>query len=110
MSRRLAMLIATYEYQDSTLLQLTTPAHDAEPSAAVLKDPAIAGFEVTTLVNQPHHRVGEAIGDFYRNRRRDDLTLLYFTGHGMSASVWIDVMVDVCIRLEGALCRWECAG
>ncbi|MGI5455690.1 caspase, EACC1-associated type [Streptomyces sp. CA-249302] len=77
------MLIATYEYQDRALRQLTAPAHDAEALAAVLRDPDIAGFEVTTLVNQPHHLVGEAIGEFYRDRRRDDLTLLYFTGHGL---------------------------
>jgi sugar lactone lactonase YvrE len=83
MGRRLALLIATYQYQDSGLRQLTAPAHDAEELAAVLRDPQIAGFEVTTLVNEPHYRVGEAIGDFYRDRRRDDLTLLYFTGHGL---------------------------
>ncbi|MGX1913560.1 caspase, EACC1-associated type [Streptomyces phaeochromogenes] len=83
MGRRLALLIATYEYQDTGLRQLTAPAHDAEALATVLKDPDIAGFEVTTLINEPHHRVGEAIGDFYRDRRRDDLTLLYFTGHGL---------------------------
>ncbi|KUN19868.1 hypothetical protein AQJ23_36090 [Streptomyces antibioticus] len=83
MGRRLALLVATYEHQDSGLRQLTAPAHDAESLASVLRDPDIAGFEVTTLINQPHHRVGEAIGDFYRDRRRDDLTLLYFTGHGL---------------------------
>jgi Caspase domain len=83
MGRRLALLIATYLYQDSGLRQLTSPAHDAEALAAVLGDPAVAGFEVTTLVNEPHHLVGQAIGDFYRARRRDDLTLLYFTGHGL---------------------------
>ncbi|MGH3942564.1 MAG: caspase family protein [Pseudonocardiaceae bacterium] len=83
MGRRLALLIATYQYQDAGLRQLTAPAHDAESFAAVLGDPDIAGFEVTTLINEPHHRVGEAIGDFYRDRRRDDLTLLYFSGHGM---------------------------
>ena len=83
MGRRLALLIATYQYQDTGLRQLTSPAHDAEALAAVLRDPAIAGFEVTTLINEPHHRVGEAIGDFYRDRRHDDLTLLYFTGHGL---------------------------
>jgi hypothetical protein len=83
MGRRLALLIATYQYQDSGLRQLTAPAHDADALAAVLRDPRIAGFEVTTLVNEPHHRVGEAIGDFYRGRNRDDLTLLYFTGHGL---------------------------
>jgi WD40 repeat protein len=83
MGRRLALLVATYQYQDAGLHRLTAPAHDAEVFAAVLADPAIAGFEVTTLLNEPHHVVGQAIGDFYRDRRRDDLTLLYFTGHGL---------------------------
>ena len=83
MGRRLALLIATYEYEDAGLRRLTSPAHDAEALAAVLEDPDIAGFDVTTLINEPHHRVGAAIGDFYRDRRRDDLTLLYFTGHGL---------------------------
>jgi hypothetical protein len=83
MGRRLALLIATYRYDDVGLRQLTAPARDAEAFAAVLRDPDIAGFEVTTLINEPHHRVGAAIGDLYRSRRRDDLTLLYFTGHGL---------------------------
>ncbi|MFI9811941.1 caspase, EACC1-associated type [Saccharothrix variisporea] len=83
MGRRVALLIATYEYEDTGLRRLTTPAHDAEALAEVLADPSIAGFEVTTLVNEPLHRVGAAIGEFYRDRRRDDLTLLYFTGHGL---------------------------
>ena len=83
LGRRLALLIATYSYQDSGLRRLTAPAHDAESLAAVLTDPAIAGFEVTTLINEPAHRVGQAIGEFYRDRLRDDLTLLYFTGHGL---------------------------
>lgn len=83
MGRRLALLIATYQHQDSGLRQLTAPAADAEALAAVLRDPDIAGFEVSVLVNEPHYRVGAAIGEFYRNCRRDDLTLLYFTGHGL---------------------------
>jgi outer membrane protein assembly factor BamB len=82
-ARRLALLIATYEHEDSGLRRLTAPAHDAEALAGVLRDPEIAGFEVSLLVNEPFHRVGEAIGDFYRHQRRDDLTLLYFTGHGL---------------------------
>ncbi|MFG1805139.1 caspase family protein [Streptomyces sp. NPDC049040] len=83
MGRRLALLIATYDYQDPGLGRLTAPTHDAEALTGVLRDPDIGGFEVTTLVNAKHHRVGEAIGDLYRDRRRDDLTLLYFTGHGL---------------------------
>ena len=49
----------------------------------MLEDPAIAGFDVTMLVNQPHYVVGEAIADFYGAAGREDLTLLYFTGHGI---------------------------
>jgi uncharacterized caspase-like protein len=82
-ARRLALLVATWQYADTGLRRLTSPARDAEGLAAVLGDPAIAGFEVTTLVNQPHHTIGEAVAELYRDRRRDDLTLLYFSGHGL---------------------------
>ena len=58
MGRRLAQVIATYDYQDTGLRRLTAPAHDAEALAAVLRDPTVAGFEVTTLINGPLHRVG----------------------------------------------------
>ena len=83
MGRRLALLIATYAYEDEGLGKLTAPGHDAEALTEVLRDPAIAGFDVTILVNEPHHRIGEALGAFFHNRRHDDLTLLYFTGHGL---------------------------
>jgi hypothetical protein len=83
MAGRRALVVASYTYADAGLRQLTAPAHDAEALAAVLADPDIAGFDVTTLVNEPHHVVGEAIADLYGGARRDDLTLLYFTGHGL---------------------------
>src|SRR3954470_7928582 len=82
-SRRRALVIATYEYADGGLRRLAAPQHDAEAFAHVLKDEAIAGFDVTMLVNQPHYVVGEAIADFYGGAGREDLTLLYFTGHGV---------------------------
>jgi Caspase domain len=81
--RRMALLVATYSYQDEALQHLTAPGQDAEGLATVLRDPEIAGFEVDVKVNEPHHVVGQAIGEFYHRRRRDDLTLLYFTGHGL---------------------------
>ncbi|GGK92933.1 hypothetical protein Sme01_59400 [Sphaerisporangium melleum] len=83
MERRLALVIACYAYEDPGLRRLTAPAHDADALSSVLSDPLIAGFEVTTLVNEPHHRVGEAIAELYRDRSRNDVTLLYFTGHGL---------------------------
>src|SRR3954447_6612608 len=82
-SRRRALVIATYEYADGGLRRLAAPQHDAESFADVLKDEAIAGFDVTMLVNQPHYVVGEAVADFYGGAGREDLTLLYFTGHGV---------------------------
>ena len=81
--RKIALLVATDRYQDAGLSRLAAPAGDARGLAAVLGDPAIAGFEVTQLYNSPNSEVGRAIGNFYRDRRRDDLTLLYFTGHGI---------------------------
>lgn len=83
MGRRLALLIATYDYQDRGLRQLIAPAHDAQALATVLRDPQVAGFDVTVMENKPHHQVGEAVGEFYRDRRAGDLTLLYFSGHGL---------------------------
>ncbi len=83
MPRRLALVVATYSYRDEELQQLLAPGHDAEDLAAVLRNPEIAGFDVTVKLNEPHHVVGRAIGEFYHRRRRDDLTLLYFTGHGL---------------------------
>ena len=80
---RKALVVATYAYSDGGLQRLAAPEHDAESFAEVLQDPAIAGFDVTMLVNQPHYVVGEAIADFYTGSRSDDLTLLYFTGHGL---------------------------
>jgi hypothetical protein len=83
MSGRAALLVATYEYEDPGLKELRAPEADAKALAQVLMDAEIAGYEVTMLLNQPHYVVGEAIGDFYQNRRRQDVALLYFTGHGL---------------------------
>lgn len=64
---RRALLIATYSHEDTALSALEAPAEDAESLAVVLRDPELAGFEVTTLINKPHHVVGPAIGEFYRS-------------------------------------------
>ncbi|MBB6570434.1 beta-propeller fold lactonase family protein [Kribbella sandramycini] len=75
--------MATYEYDDGGLRQLVSPAQDAEALAEVLRDPAVAGYDVQVLINESSSRVGEAIGEFYESAERDDLTLLYFSGHGL---------------------------
>ena len=82
--KRLALIIASYEYQDDSLRQLVAPAQDAEALARVLKDPDIGGFdEVKVLTNRPSHEVRVEIASFFADRKRDDLLLLYFSGHGV---------------------------
>jgi hypothetical protein len=81
--RRVALIVATYRHDDPTLRQLVAPSADAEALAGVLSDPDVAGFKVKVLINEPTHVVGEAIGDFYDSCGRDDLSSLYFSGHGL---------------------------
>ena len=84
--RRLALIIASYEYQDPDLRRLVAPAQDAEALARVLEDPAIGGFEVQTLLNEPSHEANRTIEAFFTERKRDDLLLLYFSGHGIKGN------------------------
>ena len=78
-----ALIIANYRYEHSDLRQLLAPAQDAESLARVLSDPGIGGFEVSTVINEPSHKVSLEIEGFCDNRKRDDLLLLYFSGHGI---------------------------
>src|SRR5580704_3650439 len=80
---RSALIIANSRFDHAGLSQLQAPTPDAESLARVLADPAIGGFEVRTLVNEPSHKVSLEIENFFDNRKRGDLLLLYFTGHGI---------------------------
>jgi hypothetical protein len=80
---RSALLIAAYEYQDPKLARLRAPPHDVEALGRVLADPRIGGYEVRTLVNEPHWAVLEEIEAFFADRKPDDLLLLYFSCHGV---------------------------
>jgi hypothetical protein len=50
MGRRLALLIATYDYQYSGLRSLAAPAHDAEAQAGVKFDPIRPGTSAGLVV------------------------------------------------------------
>jgi Caspase domain len=80
---RFALIIASSEFEDATLRRLTAPPQDAEGLRQVLADPTIGGFEVTTYMNAPSSALSEAIEVFFDGRRRDDLLLLYYSGHGI---------------------------
>lgn len=83
MSDRLALIIANSEFDDSKLSRLRTPCRDAEVLSQVLGDPAIGGFDVTLLVNETEPVMRRQIARLYHRRKRDDLLLLYYSGHGI---------------------------
>ncbi|MGB7624651.1 MAG: caspase family protein [Terriglobia bacterium] len=116
--KKSALIIANFQYEDHVLRQLIAPAQDAEALAEVLGNPGIGGFEVQTLLNQPSYKVSETIEAFFADRKRDDLLLLYFSGHGVkdedgqlyfatsntqhkllrSTAVWANFVNDVMFR------------
>jgi len=52
--------------------------------ADVLLDAEVGGFQdAKLLVNLSTASVRRAIANFYANKARDDLLLLYFSGHGV---------------------------
>jgi len=44
---------------------------------------AIGGFAVKTLLNQPSYQINREIEAFFASGAKDDLLLLYFSGHGL---------------------------
>lgn len=84
MSSKFALIIGNSEYQDARLAQLLTPGQDAGRLAEVLQAQEIGGFdEVTPLINESESRLRRVINRFFARGTRDDLLLLYFSGHGV---------------------------
>jgi hypothetical protein len=81
--RRLALVVANASYHDEGLERLTSPAQDAAALTRVLGDPAIGGFEVSTVVDSTSGEVIEAVEGFLADVERSDLLLLYFSCHGL---------------------------
>jgi hypothetical protein len=80
--RRLALVIATTEYDDSRLLRLGAPLADALELARTLKEHG--DFDVETLINAEAQTVQRRIERFCKaGRQSADTILVYFTGHGV---------------------------
>lgn len=82
-NRALALLIATDEYADATFQQLRSPRADVEALAGVLEEPSIGDYEVRALHNPPAQEARLAIEDLFADVHRNDLVLLYISGHGV---------------------------
>jgi multiple sugar transport system substrate-binding protein len=81
--QRLALLVATWAYNDPDLRQLRAPGHDATELAEVLRDPRIGGFDVQVLINPSSGEVQEGIEDFCTDRHPGDQLMIYLSCHGV---------------------------
>ncbi|MET9078203.1 caspase family protein [Streptomyces sp. NPDC004232] len=80
---RSALVIATGVYADAQLARLRAPARDAVDLAAVLGDPQLGRFEVTSLVDRPAHDIRVGVEDFLAERAAGDLVVVYLSCHGV---------------------------
>ncbi len=81
--RRTALIVATDSHTDHTFQRLRTPAQDAASLAEALAETSEYRYEVTILHNAPAAQVTKAIESLLLGSRRDDVFLLYFSGHGI---------------------------
>jgi uncharacterized caspase-like protein/ABC-type phosphate transport system substrate-binding protein len=80
---KVALLIGVSEYEPG-LAPLPATIKDVEAMKQVLLHTDIGGFdEVTPLVNPQQHEMGVAIQTLFDGRQKDDLLLLFFSGHGI---------------------------
>lgn len=79
-----ALLIGVSEYQDG-LKPLPAAEKDVEALLEVLQDTHLGGFdEVIVLKNPTLNEMQEEVETLFDNRNRDDLLMLYFSGHGIT--------------------------
>ncbi|MFN2197260.1 MAG: caspase, EACC1-associated type [Anaerolineales bacterium] len=84
MAERRALVIGNSVYRDATLARLHAPDVDVGDLADILAEREIGGFDhVETLINRSFAHVRRVISGFFANRKRDDLLVLYFSGHGV---------------------------
>jgi Caspase domain len=82
---RRALVVAVDGYDHPGLRRLPSAAADADALASVLGDPAVAGFDVEVVRNQPAHEIEARIEDLFADARADDVLLLHFSGHGLKS-------------------------
>ena len=85
-SKRYALVIGNSSYTDERLPNLKSATVDAERFAKVLSDPNLGGFtDVETLIDETHNVIGNAIEKFFKDKSREDMLLMYFSGHGIKS-------------------------
>jgi tetratricopeptide (TPR) repeat protein len=78
-----ALLIGVSDYS-SSFNPLSSAVRDVEALQQVLQDPEIGGFEVKSLLNPDRLQTEDAIEELFTGRRKDDVVLFFFSGHGIT--------------------------
>lgn len=78
-----ALLIATGTYRNKRLRRLRSPVQDAKQLAAVLEDPSIGSFQVSSIIDKPHYEIAKLIEKFFQYRSPGDLLLVHLSCHGI---------------------------
>ncbi|MGR8932514.1 MAG: caspase, EACC1-associated type, partial [Gammaproteobacteria bacterium] len=82
---KVALLIGVSDYEPG-LNSLPSAIKDAEAMRQVLVRPEIGEFsesDITVLTNPDRQNMEEEIERLFSNRHKDDLVLLFFSGHGI---------------------------
>src|SRR5690348_6935476 len=82
--QRYAVLIGnvTFTEPQQQLRPLRCPANDVTSLAELLKAATHGGYAVTTLVDATHDAARKAVYKCLQSAEREDLVLVYFSGHG----------------------------
>ncbi|HZM76994.1 MAG TPA: caspase family protein [Candidatus Limnocylindrales bacterium] len=81
--KRAAMLIGIGHFVDDRLTDLHSSINGVSELAAVLADPQIGDYEVTTMIDIGTHEVMAGVERFFGERGVDDLVLFYVSTHGL---------------------------
>ncbi|BBD67563.1 hypothetical protein NIES4072_51390 [Nostoc commune NIES-4072] len=82
---KVALLIGVSEYEPG-LTPLPASVKDMQAIAKVLQHPEMGGFaeaDIKKLENPDPQKMQEAIEALFSDRRKDDLAIVYFSGHGI---------------------------
>ncbi|MDJ0742045.1 MAG: caspase family protein [Xenococcaceae cyanobacterium MO_167.B27] len=84
MSRKVALLIGVSEYGEG-IPSLSAPLNDVTAMKRVLQNPHMGGFdEVEPLIDPDPTAMRLAVQQIFANCHKDDLVLLFFSGHGIT--------------------------
>lgn len=82
--KRYAVLIANSSFpNDSKLQPLRCPENDVDGLSKILSSEELGGFlETVVLKNRTHYEVLNEVGRVFDRAGKDDLVLIYYSGHG----------------------------